>query len=72
MAYIAYPEPDEVPVSARVPDEDNILRIHGVDPPMIRLHFDLYRHVMFGPGPLSPIQREIVAVAVSGRNGCVY
>ena len=72
MAYIEYLPADAVPESSRVPDNDNILRIHGVDPPMMRLHYDLYRHVMYGPGPLTRIQRETVAVAVSVRNGCVY
>ena len=69
MAFIRYAE---IPDTDRVPDDDNILAIHGIDPPMVRLHYDLYRHVMYGPGPLTRVQREIVAVAVSGRNGCVY
>ena len=72
MAFIDYPAPNEIPEDARVPDDDNILRIHGVDPPMMRLHFDLDRHVMYGRGPLTRVQRETVAVAVSSRNGCLY
>jgi alkylhydroperoxidase family enzyme len=55
-----------------VPDEDNILRIHGVHPETIRLHYDLYRELMHKAGPLSRIQREMIAVTVSGINGCHY
>jgi alkylhydroperoxidase family enzyme len=55
-----------------VPDHDNILRIHGVHPRTMRLHYDLYRELMHAPGPLTRIQREMIAVAVSGINGCRY
>jgi hypothetical protein len=65
MAFIRYPEPDEIAAEHRVPDDDNIIRIHGVDPETIRMHYDLYRELMRGPGPLTRIQREMIAVAVS-------
>lgn len=72
MAFIRYIAPAEIPSEHRVPDDDNIVRIHGVHPETIRLHYDLYRELMRGPGPLTRIQRELLAVAVSASNGCRY
>ena len=69
MAYIDYLD---VPEPERVPDSDNILRIHGVHPRSQRLHYDLYRELMFGAGPLSRVQREMIAVVVSAKNDCRY
>lgn len=72
MAYIDYIDPDRIPADDRVSDEDNIIRIHGVHSRTIRLHYDLYRELMYGRGPLSRVQREMIAVAVSGANACHY
>jgi alkylhydroperoxidase family enzyme len=72
MAFIPYPSPDELAPEERVSDQDNILRIHGVHPRAMRLHYELYRELMYAPGPLSRIQREMVAVVVSATNGCHY
>jgi alkylhydroperoxidase family enzyme len=69
MAFIDYVELAE---SERVPDTDNILRIHGVHPRTTRLHYDFYRELMYGAGPLSRVQREMIAVVVSARNNCHY
>ena len=51
---------------------DNILRIHSLDPPSMEHHYDLYRHLMTGRSPLSRVQREMIAVAVSAENDCFY
>lgn len=51
---------------------DNILRIHGLNPRSLRDHAVLYTHLMRGPGPLSRIQREMIAVRVSSLNDCFY
>ena len=51
---------------------DNILRIHSLNPPTMEHHYDLYRHLMAGPSPLSRVQREMIAVAVSAENDCFY
>lgn len=69
MAFIEYAEVAE---KDRLADTDNILRIHGVHARTMRLHFDLYRELMRGPGPLSRIQREMIAVVVSAANDCHY
>ena len=71
MAFIRYAD-EEVGPQDRVPDQDNILRIHGVNPRVIRQHYDLYVELMRRPGPLSREQREMVAVMVSAINGCHY
>lgn len=55
-----------------VEDTDNILRIHGVHPRTMRQHYALYRELMYGPGPLSRVQREMVALVVSVINSCHY
>lgn len=51
---------------------DNILRIHGLNPPSLAHHVQLYAHLMRGPSPLSRVQREMIAVAVSAANDCFY
>lgn len=72
MTFIAYVPDDQIPDADRVPDRDNILRIHGVHPRTMRHHYDLYHELMRGPGPLSRIQREMIAVVVSAVNHCHY
>ena len=72
MAFIDYPPEESIPAADRVPDGDNILRIHGVHSRTMRQHYDLYRQLMYGRGPLSRVQREMIAVVVSATNGCRY
>ncbi|WP_419161058.1 hypothetical protein [Candidatus Palauibacter sp.] len=72
MAFIDVPDPSEIPEQDRVADDDNIIRVHGVHSRTIPLHYDLYRELMYGAGPLSRTQREMIAVTVSGLNDCHY
>ena len=72
MAFIDYLDADKIPEDCRVNDSDNILRIHSVHARVMKLHFDLYREVMHGRGPLPRDLREIMAVAVSAANQCEY
>jgi len=51
---------------------DNILGIHSLHPRTLRDHLMLYRTLMYGEGPLSRRERELVAVAVSSANRCHY
>ena len=51
---------------------DNILKIHSLNPPSLKGHFELYKTVMRGRSPLTRIQREMIAVVVSKTNGCHY
>ncbi len=72
MAFIKVLPADAVSAEDLVPDDDNILRIHSVHSRMTKLHYDLYRELMYGAGPLSRIQREMIAVTVSAKNACEY
>ena len=72
MAHIPYVPLDDIPAADRVDDTDNILRIHGVHSRVMRLHFDVYLELMRTAGPLTRIQREMLATAVSALNGCHY
>jgi alkylhydroperoxidase family enzyme len=72
MAFIPYLPEDEIPENERVPDRDHIIQIHGVHPAVMRHHFELYRALMHGPGPLTRRQREMIAVRVSSINECHY
>ncbi len=67
MAFIEY-----VPVPEWKLDPDNILRIHGVNPAVLKAHLALYRAIMHGDSPLTRTQREMMAVAVSAINECHY
>ncbi len=72
MAYIEYVPESEIPTELRVADKDNIIQVHGVHPEVMRMHYELYLELMHKPGPLSRLQREMVAVVVSGLNACHY
>ena len=72
MAFIDYRDETTIDLEDRVPDRDNILRIHGGNGRVMRQHHELYRELMYGRGPLSRIQREMVAVVVSATNACHY
>ena len=72
MAFIQYVPEDQIPAEDRVSDTDNILRIHGVHSRLMRRHYDLYVELMHRRGPLSRVQRELIAVVVSAANGCHY
>ncbi len=72
MAFIAYRPVESIPEADRVSDQDNILRIHSVHSRTGPLHYALYRELMYASGPLTRVQREMIAVAVSATNGCRY
>ena len=72
MASIPFVPDSGIPPEDRVSDDDHIIRVHGVHPRVMRLHYELYVELMRRPGPLTRIQREMVAVVVSATNGCHY
>jgi len=51
---------------------DNILRIHSINIPTLKGHYELYRSVMKGTRDLTGKQREMIAVVVSNVNQCHY
>jgi alkylhydroperoxidase family enzyme len=72
MAFIDYLPEDQISEEDRVADHDNIIQIHGVHSRTLRQHYELYRELMYAKGPLSRIQREMIAVVVSATNDCHY
>jgi alkylhydroperoxidase family enzyme len=50
----------------------NILKVQSLSPETLEAHYRLYRVLMFGAGPLSRTQRELLAVVVSTENACHY
>ena len=71
MAFIRYLTDGELSAS-EAPDPDNIVQIHGVHPAVMHRHYELYKELMHGPGPLTRRQRELIAVRVSAINACHY
>jgi alkylhydroperoxidase family enzyme len=51
---------------------DNVLKVHGLNPPALDAHFELYKTLMRGRSPLTREQREMIAVVVSATNQCHY
>ena len=50
----------------------HILASHSLNPAALEAHLALYRTIMFGESPLSRVEREAIAVAVSAANDCHY
>ena len=65
------PLEDEVtdPVTGRV---DWIMRIHSLDAGSLNAHNVLYRQAMKGTATLRKVEREMIALVVSGVNECHY
>ncbi len=72
MAFIDYRDLDSISPEDRLPDEDNILRVHAVHSRVMKLHYDLYMELMYRSGPLTREQREMIGVTVSHANSCHY
>ena len=51
---------------------DNIIKIHSLNLPSLRAHFELYKTLMRGKSDLSRAQREMIAVVASAANHCDY
>jgi alkylhydroperoxidase family enzyme len=50
----------------------HIIGVHSLHPAAMEAHVELYRTLMFGPSPLSRLEREALAVVVSAANDCFY
>lgn len=57
---------------SRTGEVANILQVQSLSPATLAAHYAWYRTIMFGPGPLSRAQRELIGVVVSQANGCRY
>lgn len=51
---------------------DNIMRVHSLHPEGLRAHEAVYRAAMRGTAELRKVDRELIALVVSGINGCHY
>jgi alkylhydroperoxidase family enzyme len=51
---------------------DWIMRIHGLDAGSLNAHDVLYRQAMKSTRTLRKVEREMIAVVVSGINECHY
>ena len=51
---------------------DHVLRVHGPLPRTLTTHLEFYRSILRSPGPLTRVEREVIGVAVSARNQCLY
>lgn len=50
----------------------SVLASHSLNPEALAAHLGLYRTLMYGVSPLSRVEREALAVAVSAANDCHY
>ncbi len=50
----------------------DIHKVQSLNPRAMAAHLDLYKAIVFQPGPLSRQWREAIAVAVSRANECAY
>ena len=50
----------------------NIVQVMSVNPEVLRASMTQYRTIMYGPGPLSRFQRELLATVVAAEVGCFY
>ena len=50
----------------------NVMKIHSLNPDVIKKHMELYISIMFGKSDLSRKDRELIAVVVSLINNCNY
>jgi alkylhydroperoxidase family enzyme len=56
----------------RTGNVDHIMKVHSLHPQSMLDHQQLYKTLMYGKGPLSRSQREMIGVVVSVINKCVY
>lgn len=51
---------------------DNILKVHALHPDGLAAHLAVYTAAMAGTSTLPKRDRELIAIVVSGINGCHY
>ena len=50
----------------------NIVQVMSLNAPVLRATMGQYGAIMFGPSPLSRVQRELLATVVSAELECFY
>ena len=51
---------------------NNFWRALANDPPTLKRTWESLKQIMGGDGPLDPLTRELIYIAVSSANGCGY
>ncbi|MBS0644007.1 MAG: carboxymuconolactone decarboxylase family protein [Acetobacteraceae bacterium] len=51
---------------------NNFWRALANDPPTLKRTWESLKQIMGGDGPLDPLTRELIYIAVSAANGCSY
>jgi alkylhydroperoxidase family enzyme len=49
-----------------------ILQLQSLNPDVLAASLQIYKAIMYGPSPLSRVEREAIAVTVSRVNECFY
>jgi alkylhydroperoxidase family enzyme len=50
----------------------HIVQLMSLNPPVLKTSIELYLAIMYGPSPLTRVQRELLAVVVSAELDCHY
>lgn len=50
----------------------HIVQVMSANPRVLKASIEFYLAVMYGPSPLSRLQRELLATVVSGELDCFY
>jgi alkylhydroperoxidase family enzyme len=50
----------------------HIVQIMSINPPVLKASIDSYLAIMYGPSPLSRVQRELLATVTSAELDCFY
>ncbi len=50
----------------------NLVKTQSLRPETMAIGRKLYKHLMYSPGGLTPLQRVLIATVVSKINGCLY
>jgi uncharacterized peroxidase-related enzyme len=51
---------------------DNIVKVQGLAPKLLKAHMDFYRTLVYGSSPLTRIQREMIAIVIAQTINCQY
>lgn len=50
----------------------HIVHVMSLNPPVLKTSIELYLAIMYGPSPLTRVQRELLATVVSAELECHY
>ena len=78
-----FPVPDEEDLDPRVADlvarqreklgaPNNVVRTHAWRPELMLRWLEFYEYISKGPSGLSRVEREMIGVAVSAENRCLF